>query len=299
MDRFFSTLHETIAANRAAVVASIVEAQGSTPRKVGAKMIVAEDNHCQVNVYYSIGGGPLEAQVIEDAKELLRHGEPCIKQYHLNQSDPLGLFMTCGGSLRIFFEPIRPPDELYIFGSGTVALAVAEKARGLGFAITIFDDRPERFELFKDTAKTIEVDWTKSQTIPNVEQRYVLILTRCHRFDKRALANTVGRGAHYIGLMGSKRKIVKMREELEQELNMNSSTWTELHAPVGQPIGSDSPEEIAISIWAQIICMRHKQYKRSSSSTGNTSCTNSSNNSKARHKSKLLAIKRRCADGSL
>lgn len=258
MDRFYSTLNATIAANRPLVVATIIEAQGSTPRTTGAKMIIARAADGSAEIYFSIGGGPLEAQVIEQAKELLHGGKPCIKEYRLNQSDPLGLYMSCGGSLRIFFEPILPADELFLFGAGTVALAVAEKSRGLGFAITVFDDRPERFALFGEQARTVSCDWSDPETYPDVRGRYAVILTRCHRTDKRVLSRLIGSGAAYLGLIGSQRKIMKMREELEQELNFPSSIWEELHAPVGHPIGADTPEEIAISIWAEILETRSK-----------------------------------------
>ncbi len=268
MDPFYRTLNALIAANRPAVVATVIEAVGSTPRAVGAKMIIARAEQGAVEVFFSIGGGPLEATVIEQGKELLAGGAPCIKEYRLNQKDPLGLYMSCGGSLKVFFEPVAPPDELYLFGSGTVALSIAQKAQGLGFAITVFDDRPERFALFGASASAVQVDWSEPDCLPDVQGRYAVILTRCHRTDKTVLSRLIGSGAKYLGLIGSRAKIMKMREELERELNFSSSIWDELHAPVGLPIGADSPDEIAISIWAEILQARNKLKQAAQSAAG-------------------------------
>lgn len=258
MDTVISALQSLLASNRRCVVATIVSARGSTPRKVGAKMIVAEGRKeaTAVEVLFSIGGGPFEALAIEEAKEVLANGIPRLREYRFNGNDLLGAIMHCGGVVSVFFEPMSPPEQLYIFGSGTVALAVTEKAKGLRYAITVFDDRPERFSLFDGLALTKAVTWERADSLPDIVGVYALILTRCHRTDKKVLAHTLGKKAAYLGLIGSRRKLLLLRKELEAETSLPSSVWSELHAPVGMSLGAETPEEIAISIWAEIIAVR-------------------------------------------
>lgn len=219
-------------------------------------MIVSEAHDGNIEIYSSIGGGPLEARVIEDAKNILTTGKAESKEYHLNPSDALGLSMTCGGRIRIFFETIFPENHLFVFGAGVVGCSVVEKAKGLGFAITVLDDRPERLELLKGKANTLLVDWYSLKELPNLEDSYILILTRCHRTDKRVLAEVINKNAAYIGMIGSRRKVAQIRKDLEKSCGIKSQDFENIHAPVGIDIGSESPEEIAISIWAEILKVR-------------------------------------------
>ena len=234
---------------------TLIETQGSTPRKAGARMAVAEDG----TLVDSVGGGALEALVLEDAKALLGTGGSQVKEYILREGeDPGSTGMVCGGRVRVHLQVELPPERLLIFGAGHVGAALAAVARPLGFATTVLDDRRE----FLDPARLpegVEI-WPLGPDfageLPPVDAAtYVAVVTRCHRTDLAALRRVLETPACYVGLIGSRRKVRVVLERLRRE-GFPESRLGGLRAPIGLPIGACTPAEIAVSIAGEMIQAR-------------------------------------------
>jgi len=209
-----------------------------------------------------VGGGCVEAEVWAAAKEVIVTEQPRKMVFNLNHDAQYDAGLICGGTLEIFVEPVLPQPTLYIFGGGHVSTAVAPLAHQAGFKIAIVDDREsfanaERFpmatEIFTSYAEAFEKIQPSSST-------YFLIVTRGHSGDMRVLAWAVGCEARgftprYIGMMGSKRKVIAVYKALEKE-GFLAAQFERVHAPVGLDIGALTPEEIAVSIAAELIAVR-------------------------------------------
>lgn len=251
---FYEEVARLLRDGRVLVVATLVSSRGSTPRAEGAKMIVSATGE----IGFSIGGGAFEALVIEDAKEALRAGSGFEKEYRFTETGDDATGMVCGGQARVLFEIVRPPLPLLIFGGGHVGRELAHLTTRLGFEVTIVDDRPECLEeeRYPAAVRRVRAERDFSSGLPDIPAGgYVAVVTRCHRTDLAALRHAVGRGAAYVGLIGSRRKI---RTVLERAAEMGSSreALREVRAPIGLPIGAETPEEIAISIASEMIAVR-------------------------------------------
>jgi xanthine dehydrogenase accessory factor len=175
----------------------------------------------------------------------------------LNHEAEYDAGLICGGTLEIFVEPILPQPVLYVFGGGHVSSAVARAASAVGFGIAIADDREafanaERFPMAGELYTTYEDAFEKIK--PNASS-YLLIVTRGHKEDMRVLAWAVRTEARYIGMIGSKRKVLSVYKALERE-GYSAEEFERVHAPVGLDIGALAPEEIAVSIAAELIAVR-------------------------------------------
>src|SRR4029077_18009744 len=162
-----------------------------------------------------------------------------------------------GGTLEIFVEPILPQPKLYLFGGGHISTALARVANLAGFSISVIDDRAsfantERFPMADETLTSYEDAFEKLK--PNASS-YLVIVTRGHRDDMRVLEWAVGTDARYIGMIGSKRKVLSVYQALERN-GTSPERLDRVHAPVGLEIGALTPEEIAISITAELIAIR-------------------------------------------
>jgi xanthine dehydrogenase accessory factor len=186
--------------------------------------------------------------------------------------------LICGGTLEIFVEPILPQPLLYIFGGGHVSIALANAAQTAGFAIGVIDDRESfanrvRFPMAQEIHTSFEEAFEK---IKPTASTYMVIVTRGHKDDMRVLAWAVGTTPHYIGMIGSKRKVLSVYRALEKD-GVAPERFADVHAPVGLDIGALTPEEIAISITAELIAIRrgaknvlHKAVKLEHATTGGT-----------------------------
>jgi xanthine dehydrogenase accessory factor len=217
-------------------------------------MLVREDG----SIMGTIGGGCVEAEVWQAAREVMESEKPRTLTFDLNQDPKYDTGLVCGGTLEIFVEPILPPAELYIFGAGHVAASLYKVARIVGFDITVIDDREvyASRERFPEAEKIIAEDFDKgmAQLSPS-ESSYIVIVTRGHRDDMRVLRWAVQTPARYIGMIGSKRKTITIFKELQNE-GLPAQLFDRVHAPVGLDIGAITPEEIAISITAELIAKR-------------------------------------------
>jgi xanthine dehydrogenase accessory factor len=239
---------------RRGAVATIVNVRGSIPSFETAKMLVRDDG----SIAGTIGGGCVEAEVWQTAREVMESEKPRSMTFNLNQDPKYDTGLVCGGTLDIFIEPILPPASLYIFGAGHVSLNLYEVARRAGFDITVVDDRDsyanrDRFPHAVDVI-TEDFDQAMSRITP-AESSYIVIVTRGHRDDMRVLRWAVQTHARYIGMIGSKRKTITIFRELVAE-GLPQHLFERVHAPVGLDIGAITPEEIAVAITAELIAVR-------------------------------------------
>jgi xanthine dehydrogenase accessory factor len=234
-------------------LATIVHTNGSIPSYESSRMLVREDG----SIAGTIGGGCVEADVWAAAKEVMKLEAPRKMVFNLNHEASYDNGLICGGTLEIFVEPILPQPVLYIFGGGHVSMALAQSAHTAGFAVGIVDDREsfanaERFPMAHEIYTKYEDAFEKLK--PN-SSSYLVIVTRGHRDDMRVLGWAAKTDARYIGMIGSKRKVLSVYEALERE-GISIEKLARVHAPVGLEIGALTPEEIAISITAELIAVR-------------------------------------------
>ena len=240
-------------AGRRGALATIVHTNGSIPSYESSRMLVREDG----SIAGTIGGGCVEAEVWAAAKEVMQKESPRKMVFHLNNEASYENGLICGGTLEIFVEPILPQPVLYLFGGGHVSMAVAKAASASGFAIGVVDDREafankERFPMAQEIYSSYEEAFEKLH--PNAAT-YLVIVTRGHKEDMRVLAWAVRTEARYVGMIGSKRKVLSVYKALENE-GYKPEEFERVYAPMGLEIGALSPEEIAVSIAAELIAVR-------------------------------------------
>ncbi len=240
-------------AGRRGALATIVHTNGSIPSYESSRMLVRDDG----TIAGTVGGGCVEAEVWAAAKDVITNEQPRKMTFNLNHEAAYDAGLICGGTLEIFVEPILPQPTLYLFGGGHISTAVARVAHQAGFAIGIVDDRQafantERFPMASEIHETYEAAFEK--ITPN-SSSYVLIVTRGHKDDMRVLSWAIDTEARYIGMIGSKRKVISVYRALEKE-GHDLAKFERVHAPVGLDIGALAPEEIAVSIAAELIAVR-------------------------------------------
>jgi xanthine dehydrogenase accessory factor len=239
---------------RRSALATIVNVHGSIPSVAAAKMLVRDDG----SILGTVGGGCVESDVLKGAMEVMKDEKPRTFTFNLNQSPDDDTGLVCGGSLQVFVEPIIPPPVLYIFGAGHVGINIYKVALIAGFDIVVVDDRDtfanrERFPEARDV-RSGDLDLIFSQLNPPPDS-YIVIVTRGHRYDLRVLRWALDTRAAYIGMIGSVRKVHTVFEQLEAE-GTPATAFDRVYAPVGLQIGAANPEEIAISVVAEIIGLR-------------------------------------------
>jgi xanthine dehydrogenase accessory factor len=239
-------------------LATIVETKGSTPREVGAKMVVGKNGL----IAGTIGGGITEAKVIEEVKQALREGKGKLLAYHLTKEQAaLDEGAICGGDMKVFIDILRPKEEVLIFGAGHIAIWVSKLAKMVGFKVTVIDSRKEfaNQDRFPEVDEIITEDTEKNLRHLNiVPSTYIIVVTRGHLKDEEVLASVVRSNAAYIGMIGSRKKNATVFQHLEEQ-GISARELKKVHAPIGMDIGAQTPEEIAVSIMAEIIQVRRKK----------------------------------------
>jgi xanthine dehydrogenase accessory factor len=241
---------------RRGALATIINVRGSIPSFKTAKMLVRDDG----SIVGTVGGGCVEADVWQAAREVMEEEKPRTLTFNLNQNPRYDTGLVCGGTLEVYLEPILPVPLVYLFGAGHVAHNVYKVARTAGFDVVVVDDRETyaNAERFPEAREVIAEDFEAAlaRIMPN-ENTYIVIVTRGHRDDMRVLRWAVQTNARYIGMIGSKRKVLTIYKELEQE-GISPQQFERVMAPVGLEIGAVTPEEIAVSIVAEMIaCKRN------------------------------------------
>ncbi len=237
-----------------AALATIVSATGSTPREKGAKMLVKADG----SILGTIGGGSLEAQVIKEAIKAIGEGKPRQLHFSLTAKEVEAEGMLCGGEAEVFIEPILTPPTLYIFGGGHISLPLAKMGKLLGFKIAVIDDRAEfaNADRFPEADTILAEDFSKSFARLKIDKSsYIVIVTRNHQYDDMVLEWAVGTKAKYLGMIGSKTKTKAVFSHLVAK-GIAKEKLARVHAPIGLEINAQTPEEIAVSILAEIIKVR-------------------------------------------
>lgn len=239
---------------RKAALATIIHTQGSIPSYESSKLLIRDDG----SILGTVGGGCVEAEIWAAAQEVMREEKARKFTFNLNADPKYDVGLTCGGTLEIFLEPILPTPVCYICGAGHVGIHLSKVATLAGFATVIVDNRaafanrerfPEANEIHAD-----EYERVFDQLAPN-ELSFIVIVTRGHKDDMRVLRWAIDTPARYIGLIGSKRKVLSIYRELERE-GVPREKLLRVHAPIGIEIGALTPEEIAVSIAAEMIAIR-------------------------------------------
>jgi xanthine dehydrogenase accessory factor len=249
---------EEIRAGRRAVLATVVRASGSTPRTAGAKLMVASDG----STVGTIGGGAFEAMVTVDAREMLGEAdaETCrLRRYSFTEKGENALGMACGGTAEVFLERVGPGERLIIFGAGHVGLAVARLAATVGFHPELVDDRAEACEAAREQRVGLvhRCDDEYREGVPAIDASCcVAVLTRCHRTDLLALRGVVAIPTRYLGLIGSRRKKETIFAQLREARAASEEQLERIRCPIGLPLGGETPEEIAVSIVAELMQLR-------------------------------------------
>jgi xanthine dehydrogenase accessory factor len=246
---------------RSGAVATIVNSRGSIPSFQSAKMLIRDDG----SIAGTIGGGCVEAEVRQAAREVIAQEKPRTLTFDLNQDPKYDTGLVCGGTLEIFIEPVLPIPPLYIFGAGHVAIALFKAASNAGFDCIVIDDREAyaNSARFPGAQQIIAKDFDDAlKDIAPTESSYIVIATRGHRDDMRVLRWAVQTPARYIGMVGSKRKAITVfreltRDGLKPDL-LNPDLFDRVHSPVGLDIGAVTPEEIAVSIVGEMIAVRRR-----------------------------------------
>ena len=235
-------------------VATIVQVNGSIPSYESAKLLVREDG----SIAGTVGGGCVEAEVWNAAREVMETEKPKHLTFSLGQDAAYDNGLICGGQLNVFVEPVLPQPFAYIFGAGHVSKSLSKVATLAGFATVVVDDREQyaNRERFPEADQVLAGEYEALfPTFSINESSYLIIVTRGHRDDMRVLRWAVSTPARYIAMIGSKRKTIGVVKELEKE-GIPRSAFDRIHAPMGLDIGAVTPEEIAISVVAEMIAVR-------------------------------------------
>lgn len=272
MNKILKMCRTLIAEKEDFVLASVVDTNGSTPRKKGAWLLMKKDGTC----YGTVGGGKLEAETERIGKEILLSKKSEIFHFELKPVDQNGIDMRCGGDADIKIQyisaenPENFPEEMnlesraIIFGAGHVGLALEPIIRSIGFQTIVVDDRKEfaNKERFQNATQVIVADSYEDPfgSIETDKDTYVIIVTRGHSGDYHVLREALRKTTAYIGMIGSKGKIATVFDMLKAD-GFGESDFSKVYSPVGLNIMAETPEEIAISIAAEMIMVRAENEK--------------------------------------
>jgi len=251
----FAAVADALERGEPAALVTIVSTTGSTPQRVGAKMLVFGDGR----IVGTIGGGCYENDAFGKAREAIASRAPQLVHYELSDDFAQETGLICGGQMDVYIEPIEPSPELYIIGGGHVGFHLARVAHEVGFRVHVIDDR-EKFanaERFPTAVEVIVDDipsWIARVSLP--AHAYAVIVTRGHTNDLEALRALAPRELRYLGLIGSRAKVARIYDALVTD-RIPAGTLTRVHAPIGLDIGAVTPQEIAVSILAELIAVKH------------------------------------------
>ena len=251
MSNIYEKMAELLREQEKFAVATIVNFKGSVPRQI-AKMLITKDH----KTYGSIGGGCVEGQVVEEAMLMLNQGVKgvILKSYDLVEEEFGGVGMNCGGKIDVSIEITDPDPRLIVIGSGHLSSAIAKLGQLLGFEITVIDPLAKKDRFPEATLVVPDFPETNLPNIPVTSNTYIVIVTR-HKDDLPALRTALKTKAGYIGLIGSKRRVVQGFRILLDE-GFTQQQLNRVNAPIGLDIGAETPEEIAVSIMAEIVQRR-------------------------------------------
>jgi xanthine dehydrogenase accessory factor len=255
MNAIYEAIVELEKNNDSAALCTVVKSEGSTPRHVGSKMLVYADG----KFIGTVGGGDLEHRVLDEAWMAISEGRPRLLSYRM--SDPSrGDPGVCGGQVEVFVEPILPAPTIVVIGAGHVGKAVAHLAKWLGFRVVVSDDRTEfcNPQTVPDADAYYPVTMDKLPEHLKINKRTFLVLTtRGSSIDAAGLGPLLDSPAAYIGVIGSRRRWATTAKELKAR-GVSDEKIARVHSPMGLELQAETPEEIAVSIMAEILMIRDK-----------------------------------------
>jgi xanthine dehydrogenase accessory factor len=251
----FAALTEALERGEEVALVTIVSSTGSTPQRVGAKMLVYADGR----TVGTIGGGCYENDAFWKARETIKARRPLNVKYELTDDIAEETGLICGGQMEVFIEPVEPSPDVYIFGAGHVGYFLGRMAHDTGFRVHVIDDR-EKFASTERFGEGIDVivddipTWLMNHQLPPTA--YAVVVTRGHKHDIDALRALTASPLRYVGLIGSRAKVKRIFDALRDE-GTSSAMLRQVHAPIGLDIGAITPQEIAVSILAELIAVKH------------------------------------------
>ncbi|NBI05982.1 XdhC family protein [Senegalia massiliensis] len=256
---YIEEVKKEIQMNKKVALAIVTDSKGSTPRENGAMMVIKEDE----SIVGTIGGGKIEYDVLKRAKECLETGESKKYNYELTEKGELG--MTCGGQAEIFIKVFNKKDTLLIVGGGHIAQRLYKLGEFLDFKTVVFETRKEIIEsdIFPDSVELKTGDITEElNNYPISDNSYIVLVSKGHKDDLKALREVYDSGAKYIGMIGSIRKCKNMMDTLVKE-GIERERLKKVFAPIGLDLGGETPEEIAFSIMSQILAVKNESTAKS------------------------------------
>ncbi len=240
---------KVLESGRRGALATVVRTAGSTPQVAGARLLLMPDD----STVGTVGGGAIEQAVIEDLRACRVDGRRELVVHDLGRD----LGMCCGGRMEVFVEPIEAVQRLVVFGAGHVARPTAALARSVGFEVTIVDDREDlnTEERFPGCRLVLAEPGEAAKQVDARDTDWLLIVTHDHRLDEQALDTFARLPHHYIGMIGSRRKVFRVLQRIHARRGLPA--LERVYSPVGLDIGAVSPEEIAVSIVAELVAIRH------------------------------------------
>ncbi|MBN1898665.1 MAG: XdhC family protein [Spirochaetes bacterium] len=239
-----------------AALVTVINTGGSTPQRPGSKMLILQDG----TVINTIGGGAVEKRLIKDARETIKSKNHRVVRYTMEGAKNSHTKMICGGWMEFFIEPLKIKPNMYIFGAGHIGKALYQLGQMSHFHVTVIDDRKEYMDkdFFSDAELVMSSYGKISRQINFRAPAFVVIVTASHATDEVIVKNILKRKIKlgYIGMIGSRKKSAQVKEKLKR-MGLNEKLVSSVHSPVGLPINSKEPEEIAVSIMAEIIKVKN------------------------------------------
>lgn len=243
-------LSECLQAGTPCATGTVTAISGSIPTEIGAKILVGAEG---ARLAGTVGGGLLESVVIKACHEALQEGKNRLFSYSLTEEEAGGLGMVCGGTLQVFIEVFAPKAQLVLVGGGHVNLALAQLAGMLGYECVVIDDRPDwaNQENYPG-ARVLNLPIKEAfAELPLRESHCLVIATRGHRWDSEALEAALDYPARYLGMIGSKRKVLEVLKDIKARRDLTPDL-PRIYAPIGLDLGGKSPMAVALSILSEI-----------------------------------------------
>lgn len=250
MIEIYQAILDVLDAGESATLCTVVHSVGSSPQKRGSKMLVRRDG----TIVGTIGGGTIEHAVINESKAVRASGKSQLFKAHLSHD----LAMCCGGRMEIFIEPVGDRPWLLLFGGGHVGAALCSIASRSGFRVHVIDEREDFASPGvhpEASACTVGDPLDHVESLPWGPETYAVIVTHSHRLDEDLLARCVGHQHRYLGMIGSKAKVLRFLDRYEQR-GLDRAAFSAVRAPIGLDIGARDPGEIAVAIAAEIVAVR-------------------------------------------
>ena len=236
-----STLAEAIQNKQPAALATVIEVQGASPAKVGAQIVLLDDG----TTAGTAGGGKLESAILDDARLALTSGLPRLSKYSLTEEGADSIGTLCGGEARVFIQPFLPPPQLVIVGGGHIGRPLKVMGEAAGFDVLVVDAEAGR-------ANVPGLD-----SVHLTADSYIVLITTDHVSDEAALRQVIHSPVRYIGMIGSRHKCETILSHLRAD-GISEEALKRVYAPIGLNLGGPTPEEIAVSILAEIIAVRRR-----------------------------------------